>query len=145
MALSDPISAYNAASNIEAHLVRQMLEEAGIEAHVVEDTSVVGLWFGGALPEIHKPQVWIERADAERSAPVLAAYEDEAERRRREFAEGDPVVVTCEACGAAEMFPAHQIDSVQSCPACGAFVDVVDEIPWADESAPQEQPEPRDE
>ena len=124
MELNDPVAAYNAANNIEAYLVCELLQDAGINAHVVEDVSVVGIWFGGLLPEIHKPQVWIGRNDVERAKPVLTAYEDTAEKRRQEVAGRDPIVVTCEECGVAATFPASQIDSVQCCHNCGAFVDV---------------------
>jgi hypothetical protein len=39
MPFRDPFAAYNAASNIEAHLVCNLLTEAGIEAVVIEDVS----------------------------------------------------------------------------------------------------------
>src|SRR5436190_2232237 len=75
MALRDPIAAYNAANNLESYAVRDALLDAGIEAYVIEDNlQVLWGWFG-ALPEINKPQVWIERNDSERARPVLDEYE----------------------------------------------------------------------
>ena len=65
MALHDPVAVYNAANNVEAHLVRNALLTSGVEAHVTEDVSQVGTWAFGLLPEIHKPQVWVERQDIE--------------------------------------------------------------------------------
>lgn len=124
MPLHDPFPAYNAASNHEAHFVRIALVEAGIEAAVVEDVSQVGVWLGGLIPEIHKPQVWIERADADRAAPILAAYERRAIQLRRPEPNGAPVETVCEDCGMSATFPASQAGSVQSCPHCGAYVDV---------------------
>ncbi len=105
MALRDPFAAYNAANNLEAHLVCNLLNDAGIEAYVIEDLSQVGVWLGGLIPEIHKPQVWIERADVERAKPFLEDYERRAEERRRELANAPPVEVVCEECGKTSPVP----------------------------------------
>ena len=43
MALKDPIAAYNSANNTEAHVVRMILQENGIEAFVAEDNSPAGM------------------------------------------------------------------------------------------------------
>ncbi|MDB5311636.1 MAG: hypothetical protein JWO38_5838 [Gemmataceae bacterium] len=132
MAFRDPFAAYNAASNVEAHLICGALIEAGVEAMVVEDVSQVGVWLGGLVSEIHKPQVWIERTDIARAKPVLDEYERRAAGRRvadqRDTGAGEPVEVTCEECGKRAVFPAGQKGSVQSCPHCRAYVDVGDEV-----------------
>jgi hypothetical protein len=47
MALRDPVAVYNAANNLEAQLLSNRLNEAGIEAHVTEDVSIVGVWLLG--------------------------------------------------------------------------------------------------
>jgi len=50
--------------------------------------SLVGVWVGGVVSEIHKPQVWIERADTERALPVINNYEQHnADRRAAERGE----------------------------------------------------------
>jgi hypothetical protein len=82
MALRDPFAAYNAGSNLEAHLVCGLLLDSGVEAVVIEDVSQVGVWLGGTIAEIDKPQVWIERADTERARAVLSEYERRAAERR---------------------------------------------------------------
>jgi hypothetical protein len=132
MSLHDPFAAYNAASNLEAHFVCGLLQDAGIQAVVIEDVSQVGVWLGGTVAEIHKPQVWIERADIERARPVLTDYERRnAERRvaeRVERAAGPPVEVVCEECGKRSEFPAAQKGTTQNCPHCWAYVDVGDEV-----------------
>ncbi len=130
MALRDPFAAYNAGDNIEAHLVCTMLNDAGIAAVVIEDISQAGGWLGGWIAEIHKPQVWIERADIERVKPLLDEYEHRAAERRKTESDGEPIEVTCEECGETSEFPATQKGSVQSCPHCGAYVDVGDEVPF---------------
>ncbi|MGL4419954.1 MAG: DUF2007 domain-containing protein [Gemmataceae bacterium] len=132
MALRDPIAAYNAGSNVEAHLVCGLLQDAGIEAVVIEDMSQVGVWLGGTVAEIHKPQVWIERADIERARPVLIDYERRNVERhaavRGEREAGLPVEVVCEECGKRSEFPAAQKGTTQDCPHCRAYVDVGDEL-----------------
>ncbi len=75
MAIRDPFAAYNASSNIEAHFVCGLLQDAGIEATVIEDASPVGAWIGGLNTVVNNPQVWIERADIELARPILADYD----------------------------------------------------------------------
>lgn len=124
MALRDPIAAYNAASNVEAHMLCDRLNASGIEAFVIEDVSQVGTYGFGLLPEIHKPQVWVERNDSERAAVILAQYEDRNRELQGEVAAVAWVAVTCEECGARLAFPGTQQGSVQQCPSCAAYVDV---------------------
>ena len=131
MTFRDPIAAYNAASNIDAHMASGNLQEAGIPALAVEDNSLAGAWMGGVVAEIHKPQVWIKRADAERARPILADFDRRIAERyaaeRGERSAGPPIEVACERCGKPTRFPAAQKGTVQNCPHCRAFVDVGDE------------------
>ena len=139
MALRDPVAIYNAANNLEAHFLRDGLIAAGIEAFVIEDLSQVGTWVGGLVPEIHKPQIWVEREDIERARPFLEEFEARAAELRESGAGNDaatpPIEVVCEECGGCASFPAVQKGSVQQCPHCGAYVDVGEtELPegWED-------------
>ena len=75
MALRDPVAVYNAANNVEANLVKIALLNSGVQAYVTEDVSQVGVWSLGLLPEVHKPQVWVDKADLERARPILEEYE----------------------------------------------------------------------
>src|SRR4051812_42254111 len=109
MSLRDPFAAYNAATYVEAQMVCNALLDAGIEAVVIEDVSGIGWGWAGPSAEVHKPQVWIERADIDRAAPVLTEYERVvAERRAADQATGSPteppVEVTCEECGKPSTF-----------------------------------------
>ena len=131
MAIPNPVAAYNAENNAEAHLLCNYLEENGIEAHATFDESVVGLWAFGSLPEIHKPQVWIDKSNVEAAASLLAEYEHARSQRRlkassQQDAEGT-VDVICEDCGKTTLFPASKNGTVQDCSHCGAYVDVGDE------------------
>jgi hypothetical protein len=142
MAIEEPVAVYNAATNVEAHLVKMQLVEAGIEAFVVEDLSTGGLWMFGLLPGIHKPQVWVKRSDVERAQPLLADHvQHPAERQpagaRAPGEPGPPIEVVCEECGHKSSFPADQRGSVQDCPHCGAYVDVGEIDPfWLDKDPP---------
>src|SRR5690242_18549439 len=104
-----PIAVYNAATNIEAHAVRLMLVESGVEAFAVDDVSVVGLWAFGTLPEIHKPQVWIDEGDLDRAKPILQAYEERQIARAAAESDADArlsIGAVCEDCGRPSAFPA---------------------------------------
>ncbi len=126
MPLRDPFAAYNASSNLEAHMVCGLLQDAGIEAMAIEDNSQAGLWVGGTLAEIHKPQVWIERSDIERASAILTDY-DRRSTERLSGKQGLAVDVVCEKCGKQSTFPAVQSGTVQNCPHCRAYIDVGDD------------------
>ena len=128
MALDGPIAAYNAATNLEAQLILNILTAAGIEAAVVADMSPAGFWSFGVLPQIHRPQVWINRPDMDRAKPILEDYMRRADERRTADAAAPPIEVVCEECGKSSSFPGNQNGTVQDCPHCGAFVDVGDEV-----------------
>lgn len=129
MALREPFAAYNANDNIEVHLVCNLLNDAGIVAMVIEDLSYVGaVSWGGLSAELHKPQVWIERADSDRAKVILDEYESRAIARRKPATGGEPIRVICEECGAASDFPSTQNGTTQDCPHCHAYVDVGNEV-----------------
>src|SRR5688572_23339161 len=112
-------------------VVRDALHAVEIEAFVTEDLSAAGTWIGGFIPEIHKPQVWVDRADIERARPVLVEYERRsAERRPGVAPEGGRIEVACEKCGGTATFPAAQKGTVQECPHCGAYLDVGKDDSW---------------
>lgn len=149
MALKDPVAVYDAASQAEAHLLRDALIAAGVEAHVTEDASQAeGRWVGGFVPESHRPQVWVERANVERVKPLLDEYDRrraEQEDRKEAVAEGPPVEAVCDECGKTSSFPASQRGSVQECPHCHAYMDVGgDDFPdeWKEGAAEEESEEP---
>jgi hypothetical protein len=55
----------------EAYLLRQALEEAGIQSQVVGDYLEVGV---GDVPGM-RPEVWVHRNDAERAQAILSKHE----------------------------------------------------------------------
>src|SRR5262245_52140170 len=148
MALRDPVAVYNAANNTEAQMVRNALVSSGVEAYVTEDISQVGTYIFGLIPEIHKPQVWVDRDDVARATLLLEQYEQRSAQLRGTAADGEtavtPVEVVCESCGHRATFPGEQRGSVQECPECGAYVDVGEEegqdwgTPEGEDEGPQE-------
>lgn len=137
MPMRDPVAAYIAASNIEAHLVCNLLIDEGIEAAVQEDVSQLGATMFGLASQLHRPKIWVERVDLGRAEAILHAYEDALAARRAVDQRGatsstNSVSVTCEDCGATSMFPSEQRGSVQTCPKCQGYVDVGDDEPGFD-------------
>lgn len=132
MAFRNPFAAYNASTNFEAHLICEMLSEAGIEAVVIEDTAQVAMGWAGPLAELYKSQVWIERADIERAGPLLATYDrrnaERAAAYRGELELGPPIEVVCEKCGKSSSFPPSKKGNVERCLHCRAYLDVGDDI-----------------
>lgn len=129
MAILNPVVAYNAANNAEAHLLCNYLEQNGIEAHATFDESVVGLWAFGTLPEIHKPQIWVDKANVEAAVSLLAEYERGRSQRnaaeRSDFTTGS-IDAVCEECGQTSTFAASKNGTTQDCSHCGAYMDVGD-------------------
>lgn len=147
MALHEPVAAYNAATNFEAELVKARLIEAGVEAFAVEDLSPAGLWMFGTLPEIHKPQVWVNKSDLDQARRVLQEYASELAQANRASQPADSdlgaeIEVVCEDCRKVSLFPSSQGGTVQFCPACGANVDVGDiddtDAFWLQHDEPQD-------
>ncbi|MDZ4779490.1 MAG: DUF2007 domain-containing protein [Planctomycetia bacterium] len=144
MALRNPVAAYIAASNIEAHLLKNLLIDAGIEAAVEEDVSQIGVWWGGLASQLHRPKVWIEQSETNRAAPILEEFERQESERRLAERQPDRTVdhvirVTCEECEAQSEFPTALQGTVQFCPKCAAYVDVGDDQPdfdWEETGGP---------
>lgn len=109
MALRDPVAVFDADTNVEAQLVRTLLVDAGIEAFAIDDVSYVGTCAWGTLSGINKPQVFVERSDAEKALDFLDTYEDGVRDRQTVPAEdqfchhcGEPIepgATSCAACG----------------------------------------------
>jgi hypothetical protein len=126
MSLKNPVVVYTAITNLEAHVICDMLIAAGIEAALIEDASQMSQWGLGALSRLHRPKVYVDAADVDRARPHLAEYE---RRQRREETVGDgPLIhVVCEECRRTTTFPASLRGRVEECSHCAAYVDVGDD------------------
>lgn len=111
--LKNPVVAYEADTNVQAHIVRTMLEESGIPAFVIEDVSYAGTCSLGTLPGINKPQVWVERKDLQAAQELTREFDDKNLHREEESAERD----FCFHCG-------EPVECGQGvCPSCGERID----------------------
>jgi len=124
MGLTEPVAVYNAGTNMEAVVVCEALNASGIEAHVVEDASPAGMWMFGLLPEIHRPQVWVERANVAAAEEVLAKYEQGRQQDAAKVRASTLIPAQCEECGKHLVFTADREGAIETCPVCGAYVDV---------------------
>ena len=116
MALQDPVAVYDAASDIEAQQICNLLNEADVEAYVTEDDAQVG--------QVMKPQVWVDRSAIDRAKPILQDYERRQEGHETTQADDTVSESVCEGCGQRTAFSASQEGTVQTCPHCGAYMDV---------------------
>jgi enoyl-CoA hydratase/carnithine racemase len=118
MAQHAPIEVYSARDTTEAYFVRNLLQQAGIEALVVGD---VLRGIVGELPPLQTtPGIWVSPHDAERARLVVAEYDlRQRERATIESKEADSASNDPDA----EPFCYHCGESVRSgespCPACG--------------------------
>lgn len=146
MTLQDPVAVYNAEDPEDAQALCALLAQAGIAAQVFNEETPPPHLVAGYVPDLHPPQVWVERAAAEQAAPTVEVHaRSVADRRAAEeatAAAAGPIGVVCEECGKQAEFPATDKGSVQECPHCGAYIDVAldaggDEwqVPAPDESA----------
>lgn len=127
--LVDPVAVYTAHGNVEAHSVAIWLEARGVPAHVVEDNSGLSQYAFGIVGHFHHPQVFVDKTQLELASHLIREFEVQRERRQEALASGPPIACVCEECGAACEFPASKTGTTQSCPRCGAFLDV-GESPW---------------
>jgi hypothetical protein len=116
MALQDPVAVYDAANDVDAQLICNLLNEAGVEAYVTEDDAQVG--------QVMKPQVWVDRSAIDRAKPLLQEYERRQQREGTAQADDAVLESVCEECGQRGVFPADQEGTVQTCPHCGGYMDV---------------------
>ncbi len=105
------VEVYSAADVTEAHLIRNLLDAAGIEARGVGDdlqTAAGGLPLGQST----LPRIWAKEADRLRAQQIIGEWETEHGRRSDDVAVG---VWICPGCGG------EIDDGVDSCPTCDAL------------------------
>jgi hypothetical protein len=141
MALSNPIAVSTSASNLEAQLICHMLNKSGIEAHVMEDLSLAGLWIGGTVPGIHNPKIYVDKPNAQQAEALIREFEQAQNEQRNPAAGVDLTKTTinevCEECGRVNAFPGNVSGTVQNCLYCGQYMDVgeLEEFDdWSDEA-----------
>jgi hypothetical protein len=73
--IPDAVVVYVAATNLEAHVIADLLQTNDIPAIAVEDQSLVGMWIGGTLPMIHRPKIWVSRKHVQQAHVLIREYE----------------------------------------------------------------------
>ncbi len=136
MKLEDPVVVYTAESNVEAHLIVDVLQNEGIRSHAVEDQSTVTLWMGGRISQFHQPNVMVDRQDAEAAGLLIQEFEEQkrarAAKEKEKSGSGSNIGVVCEECDKPTSFPASLDGTTQECSHCHAYVDV-GSLPWEDD------------
>jgi len=103
--LSDPddlVTIYKAANTTEAHFVKNLLLDGGVEATVTEGYDPLG------LPNVSPVEVMVRQRDEVGARPIVELYENEQIRR----AERPDWI--CSKCGATV------IGAFDECDVCGA-------------------------
>ncbi|MBM79881.1 MAG: hypothetical protein CMJ78_04725 [Planctomycetaceae bacterium] len=88
MELHEPTKIYTAASNMQAHEVVAILASHDIKAQAVEDESAVGIWGGGVISQVFKPNIWVGSSDVDEALELI----DHFEHRQRELARANDKV-----------------------------------------------------
>ncbi len=105
----------------EAESQKLLLEQEGIRAFLADDNLVRANWFlsnavGGA-------KLQVATSDADRARKILEDYQASKKNSAEETSK-ESVTFACEECGESITFPHERCGHVESCPSCGAFVDV---------------------
>jgi putative signal transducing protein len=129
MKFKHPVMLYTAATNVEAHVVVEMLHANGIPAYAVEDQSGVSLWMFGTISQFHQPNVWVDKSTAEKAIALVRQFEENKRKREHPDTSIGTIPVACEECGKTTMFPDALNGTTQDCSHCNAYVDV-GELPW---------------
>ncbi|PHR85924.1 MAG: hypothetical protein COA78_38600 [Blastopirellula sp.] len=129
MELKQPYKVYTAASNIEVHLIVEMLGSNGIDAYAVEDQSGVSLFSFGTIGQFHQPNVWVEKSTAQAAAELIDQFFEKDQPSADSSTNASPIEVECEECGKVSTFPESQNGTTQDCSHCSAYVDV-GELDW---------------
>jgi len=129
MQFDEPTSVYTAETNVELHLVVEMLRANNIESMAIEDQSGASLWAFGTISQFHKPKVWVDKPDEVAAIKLIAEFESRKLKRNSASDEPDELQATCEECDQETSFPAALNGTTQDCPKCGAYMDV-GELDW---------------
>jgi hypothetical protein len=132
MDFKEPLKVYTAETNLEAHMIVEMLEANGIAALVEEDRSGVSLWAFGTIGQFHQPNIWIEKSSAQAAATLICRFEEQKRERATPSVGGPTIRAQCEECGKEASFAENLDGTVQECPHCGAYIDV-GQLDWDDD------------
>jgi hypothetical protein len=131
MEFKKPVLVYAAATNVDAHMIVEMLETNGVPAHAVEDQAGVFCGFG-TVSQLYKPNVWVDEETVQKAAELIREFEAMRRSRKTQPDAKGNLSVNCEKCGKTSSFPGSLDGTTQECRYRGAYVDV-GELPWDDD------------
>lgn len=108
MAIDNPVVVFVAETNIEAHVIANLLKDSGIDAHAVEDNSPAGMYSLGTLDQIHRPKVFASPVQFDEVREVIARYQASSQSSEHETpspccyfcgAACEPSAARCTSCG----------------------------------------------
>ncbi len=107
----------------EAHTLKVLLEQHGLEVFLADDNLVGTNWFlsnsvGGAKIQVPESQV-------EEATKIIAENRQDSRQNLKSSAKPD-VEFECEECGKTISFSANRRGGVETCPYCRKYVDVPD-------------------
>ncbi|MEM6474498.1 MAG: hypothetical protein AAF802_33505, partial [Planctomycetota bacterium] len=114
------------------HSLVTWLLSQGIEAYAVEDQSAASLYMFGTIGQFHAPKVFVDRKDIDAAIELVKDFEAKLKVRRKAKADGEMITSRCEECGVVSEFPSSLDGTTQTCPSCGAYMDV-GSLGWAED------------
>lgn len=138
--LKHPVVVYTGITNMDAQMAERFLASKGVAAFAVEDHSLGGIWLGGTISNIHKPQVWVDKPDLPSATELIEEFKAQkkaadADRKRHE---PQTLEATCEECEKPSTFAGSLNGTVQVCRHCGAYMDV-GEFEWPGEDEDEDE------
>jgi membrane protease subunit (stomatin/prohibitin family) len=132
MPYRDPRCVYVTDNMGSADVVVCWLEQQGFPAKVMNRGTMGGLLgltpFSTTGVSSDGVEVWVmSEADSESAQQALAQHGDFHRKAADSKSPRGPVNATCEDCGKTTTFAAEQHGTVQDCPHCGEYMDVLDE------------------
>lgn len=120
--LRDPKCVFVGASTADAEKIAGWLREKRVSVRVKE-----ALRFSG----LEGVEVWVQNADDIEKAKGIVSKIEQPESNNTRLGEatlGDAtsIVAFCESCGRATNFPSKLRGTIENCPHCGQFMDVID-------------------
>ena len=125
----DPKCVFVANDVAHAAATVNWLEHQDVRAQVMDSLTHGGLdglnaWTGVSARGI---EVWVlDPSDVDRAKTLVAQHQKTLESLLVKKASAGPVSAHCEECGREGTFPGEHRGTVQTCPHCGAYLDVPD-------------------
>lgn len=136
----EPLLIRRATSEEEAQLIVAWLDEHGVEATIPGRQSTGVLAFG--ITDDEGVGIYVANEQSARQAQGLLAEHDRQQAAVAARASGVTEIKTrCEECNHVVSFAVELAGSVQTCPNCGAYVDVPDGSEQSNETAGAPSPE----